>query len=70
MSSLYRHKKSQNLYEVLVMSATDCTNERNGTTVVVYVPKEVQLRGLLRKPVLVREYAEFMEKFEKVENNG
>ena len=51
------HKKTGNIYEVISLDATDCTNERDGTQVVIY-----RCDGMM----FVRERAEFLEKFKLV----
>lgn len=53
------HKKTGNIYTVITDSAIDCTNERDGTQVVVYCNVE----GMW----FVREAKEFWQKFEKKE---
>jgi hypothetical protein len=60
MDQLYRNKKKQSLYRVL-HHAIDCTNERDGTKVVVYTNVEGE------PLVFVREEKEFQEKFERVD---
>lgn len=55
----WRNNKNQNLYKVL-HQATDCTNSRDGTRVVVYIP--VDKCG----EVFVRDEAEFLVKFTQV----
>ena len=53
------HKKTGNIYTVIADNAIDCTNERDGTQVVVYCnPKGMWF---------VREAKEFWQKFEKKE---
>lgn len=49
------HKKTGNRYQVIANEAIDCTNERDGTPVVIYYRD-----GMF----FVREKAEFIEKFE------
>lgn len=53
----YKHKKSGNLYEVLAMGV-DCTNSRDGTSVVIYCPIDNE------DSVYVREESEFKTNFE------
>ena len=48
------HMKTGNLYDVLCMDAIDCTNERDGTKVIVYTRDGM---------VFVRERDEFLKKF-------
>lgn len=57
MDQLYRNKKKQTLYRVL-HRAIDCTNERDGTRVVVYTNVEGE------PLVFVREESEFLAKFD------
>lgn len=52
-------KETGNVYTVIVDNAIDCTNERDGTQVVVYCNVE----GMW----FVREAKEFWQKFEKKE---
>lgn len=54
--STWRNNKTGRYYEVLG-TATDCTNERNGTRTVIYYDRE------LRKELFVREQDEFERKF-------
>lgn len=49
------HKKTGKGYQVLSTNVVDCTNERDGTRTVLYYRD-----GMF----FVREYAEFMEKFD------
>ncbi|MDI1361019.1 hypothetical protein [Methylotenera sp.] len=51
--------KNQNIYKIL-HQATDCTNSRDGTRVVVYTPVDK------RSEVFVRDEAEFLVKFTQV----
>lgn len=53
---LYKNKKTGKLY-TLQSRALDCTNIRDGTTVIVYTDGQM---------VFVREASEFYEKFEEV----
>jgi hypothetical protein len=55
---IYRHKKTGNLYEK-VIDAIDCTNDRDGTEVVIYRKADEGLDAQL----FVRERREFEEKF-------
>jgi hypothetical protein len=58
-AQVYRHKKTGNLYEVF-MQVLECTNSREGIPMIVYGP-----RGGV--PLYVRERAEFLEKFEPLQ---
>lgn len=49
------HKKTGNIYQVISTDVIDCTNARDGTKMVLYTRE-----GLY----FVREYKEFMEKFD------
>lgn len=49
------HKKTGNIYQIISTDVIDCTNERDGTKDVLYTRE-----GLY----FVREYKEFMEKFD------
>ena len=53
----YRKKKNQKIYTVLNMDVINCTNEVDGQRMVFY-----QIEG----KQFVREYEEFLAKFEKV----
>lgn len=55
---LFRHNKTGNLYRWLG-AATDCTNSRDGTCVVIYSP----VSGPKAGHWFVRECKEFCEKF-------
>ena len=55
---LWRNNKNLNLYKILYI-ATDCTNSRDGTKMVVYCPTDRP------EQVFVRDAAEFMVKFTK-----
>jgi hypothetical protein len=56
MNTKYRNIKNKNVYIVL-SNAIDCTNERDGTEVVIYYPEN-------KKDFLcVREKTEFLSKF-------
>lgn len=55
-NSIWINKKNGREYEVL-SEAIDCTNERDGLIVVVYICKEVEGK------LFVREKSEFMNKF-------
>ena len=55
--SQYRNKKNQNIYTVLNMDVINCTNEVDGQRMVLYTTGGRQF---------VREYEEFMAKFEEV----
>lgn len=55
-NSIWINKKNGRKYEVL-SEAIDCTNERDGLIVVVYICKEVEGK------LFVREKSEFMNKF-------
>lgn len=50
------HKKTGNIYHVIIEDAIDCTNERDGTHVVVYYRD-----GMF----FVREKIEFEQKFDR-----
>lgn len=54
----YRNKKTGRLYYVTA-EGVDCTNSRDGTRVVIYVPH-------VGRAFYVREIAEFLDKFERV----
>lgn len=54
------HKKTGSRY-IYIQTAIDCTNERDGTMVVIYMNNKGQ--------VFVREQREFWQKFMNVENN-
>jgi len=56
----WRNNKNLNLYKIL-HHATDCTNSRDGTKMVVYCPVERP------EQVFVRDEAEFMVKFTQVD---
>jgi hypothetical protein len=58
MNMIYRLKKSGSLYRV-ICRATDCTNARHGTDVVVYARES-------DSAVFTRDADEFREKFEPV----
>ena len=53
----YRNKKNQKNYYVLNMEVINCTNEVDGQRMVLYTIEGRQF---------VREYGEFMQKFEKL----
>lgn len=53
----YRHKKTGNIYRHLAW-ATDCTNERDGTSVVIYCPDDDE------HTIYVRDAKEHEEKFD------
>lgn len=57
MKSLWRHKKTGNIYEVSYMEVINCTNAQDGQIMVLYK------RG---GKTFVREINEFKEKFEPV----
>jgi hypothetical protein len=57
---LYRNKKTGGQYQWLA-AGIDCTNSRDGATVVVYCPVDDE------HTIYVREQAEFYEKFEPVQ---
>lgn len=57
---LWRNNKNRNLYKVLHY-ATDCTNSRDGTRMVVYTPVDEKSGA-----VFVRDEAEFLLKFTQV----
>jgi len=57
---LWRNNKNQNLYKIL-HHATDCTNSRDGTKMVVYCPVD------RLEQVFVRDEAEFMVKFTQID---
>ena len=59
---LHRHKKTGHLYRVIA-NATDCTNSRDSSAVVVY-----SRNG--SSDVFVRDAAEFREKFEPVDSEA
>ncbi|MDR5726270.1 MAG: hypothetical protein RB191_02255 [Terriglobia bacterium] len=56
---LYRNKKNGRLYEVH-QELRDCTNSRDGTTVIAYAPAGHA------EPAFVRDAAEFSVKFERI----
>lgn len=56
---IYKHKKTGNVYTLLMDGLIECTNGREDKTYVLY-------KNVLGKR-FVRERDEFMEKFEKVE---
>jgi hypothetical protein len=56
----FRNKKTGNIYR-LISYAVDCTNERDGTPVVVYCPDSE------KETIYIREKEEFFKKFEAVE---
>lgn len=56
---IYKHLKTGNLYRVLHL-ALDCTNSRDGTSVIIYCPADN------RDAIYVREVKEFEAKFERV----
>lgn len=56
---LYRNKKTQQYYRIENI-AVDCTNDRDGRSVIVYI------RDGTYSPVFVRDLEEFKEKFEEV----
>lgn len=55
-NSIWINKKNGREYQV-VQEAIDCTNERDGLIVVVYICKEVEGK------LFVREKTEFLNKF-------
>ncbi|WP_294704428.1 hypothetical protein [uncultured Fusobacterium sp.] len=55
-NSIWVNNKNKREYQV-VKEAIDCTNERDGLTVVVYICKEVEGK------LFVREKNEFLKKF-------
>ena len=55
---IYRHKKTGTLYQ-LIAHAIDCTNNRDGTEVVVYAKHGTDIDN----HVFVRDRKEFEEKF-------
>lgn len=55
-NSTWINKKNEREYEV-IKEAIDCTNERDGLIVVVYICKEVEGK------LFVREKEEFLNKF-------
>lgn len=55
-NSLWTNKKNGREYQV-IKEAIDCTNERDGLIVVVYICKEVEDK------LFVREKNEFLSKF-------
>ncbi len=59
-ATVWRNNKNKNLYKVLHY-ATDCTNSRDGNSVVVYTPIESP------RAVFVRDEAEFVLKFSKLQ---
>jgi hypothetical protein len=58
----YRHNKTGKLY-FLIGNATDCTNSRDGTEVVIYF----QVGNISR--TFVREKSEFLQKFTPIPND-
>lgn len=56
---LYKHKKTGNLYRHLAIG-TDCTNSRDGESVVVYCPDNDE------NTIYIREKNEFHDRFEQV----
>ena len=60
INTKYRNKKNGNIY-IVFNYAIDCTNERDGTNVIIYYPEN-------NKDFLcVREKNEFLVKFEKIQ---
>lgn len=55
-NSLWINNKNKREYQV-IKEAIDCTNERDGLIVVVYICKEVENK------LFVREKSEFLSKF-------
>lgn len=56
VATRYIHNKTGNVYYVLSAAAIDCTNSRDGTSVVIYTDG---------KHMFVREHDEFLKKFTK-----
>jgi len=56
-----RHNKTGNIYFILKVGAIDCTNERDGTKVVVYAPDDDE------NTIYIREEVEFFEKFSEMD---
>ena len=54
------HKTSK-IYLILAVGAIDCTNERDGTSVVIYCPDNDE------NTLYVREEVEFFEKFSEMD---
>ena len=59
-----RHNKTGNIYMVLKTGAIDCTNERDGTKVVVYAPDDDE------NTIYIRDEAEFFDKFSMLDISG
>ena len=59
-----RHNKTGNIYLILKVGAIDCTNERDGTRVVVYAPADNE------NTIYIREEAEFFDKFSEMDTWG
>ena len=60
INSTYKNKKNGNMYIVL-NHAIDCTNERDGTDVIIYYPENN------KEFLCVRERNEFLAKFEEIQ---
>lgn len=58
----FRNKKTGNIYQ-LISYALDCTNERDGTPVVLYCPEKQP------ETLYVREKEEFFRKFDAMEKD-
>ena len=59
MLKLYRNRKNQKIYSVLDSEVINCTNEVDGQQMVLYT---------IEDKYFVREYSEFMVKFEAVQS--
>ena len=62
-TKFYKHLKSGKLYEVISTETINATNINDGQIMVIYIGEKKDGSG---KGVFVREYNEFMEKFEKI----
>ena len=58
MSGIYKHKKTGNIYYLLLDDIIDATNAQDGQRMCLYVNQSNQL--------FVREYDEFFIKFEEL----
>ena len=56
---IYKNKKTGNLYRLLAV-ATDCTNSRDSSNVIVYCPDDNE------HSIFVRDIDEFNDKFDPV----
>lgn len=58
-----KHLKTGNIYRILGIG-TDCTNSRDGVKTVIYISVSNPLQ------IFVREFEEFMKKFEYIQDNN